>query len=71
MADSRAVARLEFRGAAAAERGLLAHDAVAPLNVQQKIESAKNGAQLGAGSCCSPDVWIPARAKFTRLVRGV
>ena len=54
--DTCAVARPDFGGpATAAERALFAYDANAPLNLQQTLESTKNGVELSAISFTSPD----------------
>ena len=55
-ADSCAVARPDFGGAAtAADRDLFAYDANAPLNLQQAVESTNNGIEVSAISFSSPD----------------
>ena len=54
-ADSCAIARPDFGGAAtAADRNLFAYDVTAPLNLQQTVESTKNGVESRAISFTSP-----------------
>jgi dienelactone hydrolase len=54
-ADSCAVARPDFGGAAsAADRALFAYDVNAPLNLQKTVESTKNGVEVSAISFGSP-----------------
>ncbi len=56
VADSCAVARPDFGGAAAAaDRALFAYDASAPLNLQKTLESTNNGVEVSAISFSSPD----------------
>ena len=54
-ADSCAIARPAFGVATAAERGLFAYDAAAPLNLQKTVQSTNNGVELSAISYSSPD----------------
>ena len=55
-ADSCAVARPDFGGAAtAADRALFTYDANAPLNLQKAVESTTNGVEVSAISFDSPD----------------
>lgn len=54
-ADSCPVARPDFGVAAAADRGLFAYDANAPLNLQQTVESTQNGVEVSGISFDSPD----------------
>ena len=55
-ADSCAVARPEFGGIATeADRDLFDYDVNAPLNLQQTVESTKNGVEVSAISYSSPD----------------
>jgi dienelactone hydrolase len=55
-ADSCAVARPDFGAVATeADRSLFAYDVNAPLNLQQTVESTKNGVQVSAISFGSPD----------------
>lgn len=55
-ADSCAVRRPDFGAAAvAADRGLFAYDASAPLNLQKAVESTSNGVEVSAISFASPD----------------
>ena len=54
--DSCAVARPDFGGpATAADRNLFANDANAPLNLQQALESTKNGVEVSAISFSGSD----------------
>lgn len=55
-ADSCAVARPDFGGAAtAADRSLFAYDINAPLNLQKTVESTNNGVEVSAISFSSPE----------------
>ena len=53
--DSCAVSRPDFGAATAADRDLFAYDADAPLNLQQSVESTKDGVELSTISFDSPD----------------
>ena len=56
VADSCPVTRPDFGGAAtAADQNLFAYDANAPLNLQEAIESTKNGVQVSTISFSSPE----------------
>jgi dienelactone hydrolase len=56
VADSCAVARPDFGGAAtAADRSLFAYDVNAPLNLQKTFESTTNGVEVSAIAFDSPD----------------
>jgi uncharacterized protein len=56
VADSCAVARPDFGGAAtAADRDLFAYDVDAPLNLQKAVESMNDGVEVSAISFGSPD----------------
>lgn len=56
VADSCAVARPHFGGAAtAADRALFTYDVNAPLNLQETVESTSNGVEVSTISFSSPD----------------
>ncbi len=70
-ADSCAVARPDFGGAAtAADRNLFAYDVAAPLNLRTAVESANDGVEVSAVSFSSPDGGTATGLLFDPVTRS-